>query len=73
MQLVPLRTGTTMLVSVRFLAGLSSPLVASLLYILERARDKMHALVGLFKAVEFSGPIALESARFGDSTLEPVK
>ena len=40
-------TGTGMLLGVRFAAGLSSPLVPSLLYIFERARDKMHALEGV--------------------------
>ena len=40
-------TGTGMLIGVRFMAGLSSPLVPSLLYIFERARYKMHALEGV--------------------------
>ena len=36
-----------MIMAVRFMAGVSSPLVACLLYIFERARDKMHALEGV--------------------------
>jgi hypothetical protein len=35
------------IMAVRFMAGVSSPLVACLLYIFERARDKMHALEGV--------------------------
>eukprot|EP00227_Mantoniella_beaufortii_P006430 CAMPEP_0197610780 /NCGR_PEP_ID=MMETSP1326-20131121/54078_1 /TAXON_ID=1155430 /ORGANISM="Genus nov. species nov., Strain RCC2288" /LENGTH=216 /DNA_ID=CAMNT_0043179347 /DNA_START=228 /DNA_END=874 /DNA_ORIENTATION=+ len=45
--LTALATSKAMLISVRFFAGLSSPLVPSLMYIFERARHKMEILEGV--------------------------